>query len=299
MRTRNNQAKTQTITVIFCSALWFAKPSLADVELPIVPASVMTSSVTKSEQDKKAMNTLHQPTSVTMTPGINELIPIAIGHLNRIVTPFNSPQVSTTSDVQTEIKGNVVYVATSKVHPVSLYITPSGQQAPALSVTLVPRRIPPREITLSINRALLPTTVIDNQKAKRWETALPYVARLRDILRHLALNQLPKGYDIRLTHGTDITPRCFQAGLLFDFHSGQRLTGHHYTVYVGVVESISDKPVELREMACYTKNVAAVAYWPRQILLPGEKNELYVVLTNLKDSVVENHRPSLLTGRQR
>ncbi len=299
MRTQSNQNKRRRFaTIICCSGLWLIAPSFADVELPIVSTSVMTSSVTKSQPDKKVNDASHRPTILTMTPGINELIPIAIGHLNRLVTPFSAPQVSTTSDAQTQIKGNVVYVATSKAHPVSLYITPSGQQAPALSVTLVPRRIPPREITLSLDSALLPTMAIGNQKAKRWETALPYVARLRDILRHLALNQLPKGYDIRLTHNTDVTPRCFQAGLLFDFHSGQRLTGHHYTVYVGVVESISDKPVELREMACHTSNVAAIAYWPRQILLPGEKTELFVVLANPRDTGVENHRPSLLTGRQ-
>lgn len=33
-----------------------------------------------------------------------------------MVTPFESPQVRTTSDTQTQIKGNVVYVATDKNH---------------------------------------------------------------------------------------------------------------------------------------------------------------------------------------
>lgn len=42
-------------------------------------------------------------------------------------------------------------MATDKESPASPYITPPDQETPALSLTLVPRRIPSREITLAID----------------------------------------------------------------------------------------------------------------------------------------------------
>ncbi|MBS9962927.1 TraK domain-containing protein, partial [Vibrio alginolyticus] len=202
----------------------------------------------------------------------------------------------TTSDAQTQIKGNVVYVATDKESPVSLYITPPGQEAPALSVTLVPRRIPPREITLAIDGQQWPIKGVVNRKAATWETAQPYVDSLRDLLRRLALNELPQGYDIRLASQSDTSPKCFQPGLKFGFKQGQIVTGHYFTVYVGLVESFADEPIEASEIACHTPDIVASAYWPRNILLPGEKTELYVVVRNHREEAVESQRPSLLVG---
>jgi hypothetical protein len=43
----------------------------------------------------------------------NELIPIAVGHLNRLVTPFDNPMVTTTSQATTSSKGKIVCVATT------------------------------------------------------------------------------------------------------------------------------------------------------------------------------------------
>ena len=205
-----------------------------------------------------------------MTPGVNELIPVALGHLNRIVTPFESPQVRTTSDAQTQIKGNVCICGhgtkNHRFHFTSLRLV---REAPALSVTLVPRRIPPREITLAIDGQQWPIKGVVNRKAATWETAQPYVDSLRDLLRRLALNELPQGYDIRLAGQTDTSPKCFQPGLKFGFKQGQIVTGHYFTVYVGLVESFADEPIEASEIACHAPDIVASAYWPRNILLPG------------------------------
>lgn len=147
MRTKISRWITPSLIAMSLSGVLLSQASYADVELPIVPASVMKQSATANPPVQSNSVAADTPTTLLMTPGVNELIPVALGHLNRIVTPFESPQVRTTSDAQTQIKGNVVYVATDKESPVSLYITPPGQEASALSVTLVPRRIPPREIT--------------------------------------------------------------------------------------------------------------------------------------------------------
>ncbi len=74
------------------------------------------------------------------------------------------------------------------------------------------------------------------------------------------------------------------------------MSGHYFTVYVGLVESFADEPIEASELACHTPDIVASAYWPRNILLPGEKTELYVVVRNHREEAVESQRPSLLVG---
>lgn len=305
-QTRQRLALASVLALAFISMLC-TPLSYADVELPVVPARVMNPVPDEQQglaSDAAAPNGEKpeaSPTTLIMRPGVNELIPVALGHLNRIVTPFDSPQVRTTSDAQTQIKGKVVYIATDKETPVSLYITPPGREAPALSLTLVPRRIPPREITLvmdmlSPGNQPWPQTDVVNRKAQVWETAQPYIDSLRDLFRALALNELPQGYDIRLTRKTDRVPKCFQPGLKFDFQSGQVITGHYFTVYAGRVSSFADQPVAAIETACKTRDMVASSFWPRHILLPSEKTELFVVVRNHREEVVESQRPSLLSG---
>ena len=132
-----------------------------------------------------------------------------------------------------------------------------------------------------------------NRKAATWETAQPYVDSLRDLLRRLALNELPQGYDIRLAGQTDTSPKCFQPGLKFGFKQGQIVTGHYFTVYVGLVESFADEPIEARKSSSCTRySGKRLLAW--QYLVVGEKTELYVVVRNHREEPVESQRPSLL-----
>ena len=120
-----------------------ASPPL-QVELPPVDASVLKAANSQA--------TSLAPQQLQVTPGINELIPIAVGHLNRLVTPFDNPVVTTTSQATTSTNGKIVYVATADETPVTLYITPGDNQDIALSLTLIPKRIPAREIHLSLDK---------------------------------------------------------------------------------------------------------------------------------------------------
>jgi conjugal transfer pilus assembly protein TraK len=65
-----------------------------------------------------------------------------VKHLNRLVMPFDNPVVTTTSQATTSSKGTIVYVATADETPVTLYITLGDNQDIALSLTLIPKRIP-------------------------------------------------------------------------------------------------------------------------------------------------------------
>ncbi|EGV16157.1 TraB/VirB10 family protein [Thiocapsa marina] len=50
------------------------------------------------------------PRNLTVTPGTTVLVEIAIGHLNRIVTPFADPVVSTVSNASTQVDGSVIEI---------------------------------------------------------------------------------------------------------------------------------------------------------------------------------------------
>jgi hypothetical protein len=94
--------------------------------------------------------------TVLVSPGTTAIVEVAIDHLNRIVTPFTSPQVRTVSRATTQVDGNAIYVATASEEPVSLFITEAGDTAMAISLTLAPRHIPPREVRLVLTGGVVP-----------------------------------------------------------------------------------------------------------------------------------------------
>lgn len=274
------------------------------VDIPVVPMAVMKTDVPAPVKPKTASKSIAatsaQPSresealTLTMKPGVNELVPVAIGHLNRIVTPFDAPQVTTTSDATTEVRDNVVYVATSGEAPVTMFITDKGSEAQALSITLLPRKIAPREVALKMEGGLLVPGRATNARAQKWEQSQPYVDTVRSVFRMMALGEVPQGYTMNEMPLSIALPRCSHPGIAFDFASGQMLMGHHLTVQVGVAKNISNQPVEIKESACGNWDVAAVAVWPNNVLEPGQLTEVYVAKKQKRGAAPTSKRPSLL-----
>ncbi len=267
-----------------------------DVETPGVPASVLT------EAKRESAAGATTPQTLQVVPGVNEIIPVAIGHLNRIVTPFDSPQVRTVSQATTQIEGNVLYVATPDETPVTLYITPGATEDLALSLTLAPRRIPPREIRLTLDAAdYKKLGALQGQSTrpggKLGHAAQDYIAHLKATFRALALMRTPKGYALRdPAAGESI--RCTQAGL--HTRTGQALEGRDMVLLVGVARNSGGTAFEVDERSCTDNGgeVLAVAAWPKVMLEPGEATELYVAVRRPRDEDT-TARPSLLIGVHR
>lgn len=55
-------------------------------KIPAVPSKVVTSGVPQYQSQ--------QNNDITVTPGVNQIVTIAVGHTNRLITPFSHPQVS-------------------------------------------------------------------------------------------------------------------------------------------------------------------------------------------------------------
>lgn len=155
----------------------------------------------------------------------------------------------------------MVYVSTDKTEAVSMFITEQGSEEQAISITMLPRNIPPREVFLELPAGLTPSSSVANDavrgtnyEAESFERSLPYVETLRTMLREVALGHIPSGYSLGSTSGARNIPSCKQTDLRFNFKDGQRLTGHNLDIYVGVVRNVGKFPVEFEEASCGSHN---------------------------------------------
>lgn len=245
---------------------------------------------------------------IAMRPGQNIFVPIAVNHPNRFLTPFKNPQVvSTTLSGGSNkgdcgeicIRGSVVYISTDKTFPVTAFITEKGREDIALSITMLPKQVPPREVKLT-----LPEEVMSElrygmgsgsaKEAEIWETSQPYVDTIRTAFRDIAKGTVPQGYVLRKVKGADPVPTCSHPGLAFDFVRGQILEGYNLNFYVGVMTNVADSPVEFREQRCGGWKVAAVTSWPLKVLKPGQKTEVYVAVKREDETPSESVRKPLI-----
>lgn len=284
---------------------WADPPPPIAVETPPVPARLLASAHHEATTGTSIAPPLSAQT-LEVPPGVNEIIPVAVGHLNRIITPFEKPEVRTVSPATTQIEGNVLYVAPADETPVTLYVTPGGNEALALSLTLAPRRIPPREIRLTLGAEQYRklgdlqgqgrrTPASSKAMEEREYTPQDYIADLKQTFRALALRRTPPGFSLREPVAGE-TLRCEQPGLRVT--TGQALEGRDWVILVGVVRNGGSSPVELDERSCAGsgRETLAVAAWPKVLLAPGEASELYVAVRNQPDPEAAA-RPSLLNGK--
>ncbi|MBK5966437.1 hypothetical protein CCR95_20735 [Thiocystis minor] len=240
------------------------------------------------------------PLRVNATAGVNLMVEIAIDHLNRILTPFPNPQVRTVSDATTSVDGSAIYVATANEAPVTLFVSDASDPNHALSLTLAPRRLPPREIQLVLTDPLPATpraaSAFASPGAASTAAASDYVEDLTEAMRALAKEALPSGYSLRQAKRNE-TVTCAQLGL--STARGQVLEGGELWLLTALARNTSDAPLDIEERACRASvegETVAVAAWPRVSLAPGEQVELYVAVRPHTPEQRHPERPSLRTG---
>lgn len=283
---------------------WSDPPSA--VETPAVPARwLKTPELAATGRDAEASPTKAE--SLRVQPGVNEIIPVALGHLNRLILPFEQPAVRTVNPASCQLEGRVLYLAPADENPVTLYVTPEGSEDVALSLTLAPRRIPPREIRLTLDAEHYRTLEMARDTGRASVQSGPsaplrreppdYIADLKQTFRALALGQTPQGFELR-TPAPGETVRCAQPDLRVT--AGQALDGRDLVVLVAVARNGGASALELDERACAEagREVVAIAAWPKVRLAPGEASELYVAYRKPTEPETST-RPSLLDGGRR
>lgn len=273
-------------------------------DIPSVPSSVMHGVGIEKPVSSMPMNFQ----DVVVTPGVNTIVPAALGHQNRIVTPFEVPEVKSTSEADIQVEQNVLYVAPQDDKPVTMYITEKGDQSVAISLTLAPQKIPPVQATLTVKTpnamggAARGVVGASEQRysgtARKWEQSQPYMDTVRLIMRNLALGKVPSGYTMTNISNSTTVPLCRQSGLSLSFARGQWMQGHNFNVFIGVAMNSANEPILFDESSCSHPNLAAVAAWPNNMLEAGQKTEFYVITRIPPVQTMTTERPSLVGGMQ-
>ncbi|MBK5965596.1 hypothetical protein CCR95_16255 [Thiocystis minor] len=292
-----------------------AQPSDVGIELPPVPNALLTGQENPSGRGRDGrllrvkapspspVTPSHLevgPLRVHATPGVNLIVEIAIDHLNRILTPYPNPQVRTVSDATTSVDGAAIYVATANEAPVTLFVSDASDPNHALSLTLAPRRLPPREIQLTLTDPL-PSTVRTSPLTapSAGGAASDYVEGITEAMRALAKEAIPGGYSLRQAkRGETVT--CSQLGL--ETTRGQVLENSELWLVTALARNTSKTPLEIEERACHATvdgETMAVAAWPRVSLAPGEQVELYAAARLRTPEQRHPERPSLRAGGER
>ncbi|NEV63989.1 TraK domain-containing protein [Thiorhodococcus minor] len=306
-RTSLLRALTPLVVLMAGVSAAAAQPDNPGIALPPIPDAVLAGERTLRPEDVggrflrvKAEPSTQTPPHLEVGPmtvqaaiGVNLILEIAVDHLNRILTPFPSPQVRTVSDASTRVDGSAIYVATASEGPVTLFVSDASDPNHALSLTLAPRRIPPREIRLVLTDPLPDPSPIAAPSAPAGATAPDYVTALTEAMRALAREEIPDGYGLRQARRQE-TVTCVQLGL--ETRRGQVLEGSDLWLVTALVRNTTDTELEIEERACRADldgDTVAVAVWPRVWLAPGEAVELYVAVRRPTPEERRPERPSL------
>ncbi|MDY6421191.1 MAG: type-F conjugative transfer system secretin TraK [Succinivibrio dextrinosolvens] len=269
-------------------------------KIPEVPATVLTNNVPKYNVNGTgaASASGKEANDIVVSPGVNQLVSIAVGHTNRIVTPFTHPQVSSatlTGGEQGEVmvKDNVVYVSTAKTYPLSMFITEKGQENLSISLTLVPRKIPSREISVTFKDSNVQMRLA-SEDAEAWEKSQPFVSGTNKNLREVALQGIPSGYNLSSIPSNYKLPKCRVEGFKVDFSNGQLITGSKLHYVIGKVTNVSSQTLEFKEAGCGDYDVAAVALYPTNVFEPHQSAEIYVIKHAVGRQEVKQVRTSVL-----
>jgi conjugal transfer pilus assembly protein TraK len=288
------------------------QPPPAAVPLPSVPASAVGRPPAPGAPAQAVQANVVERTGGAVYVALrqNNIFPVAQGHINRIVTPFGRAGVRTASTEQIITEGNIVYVTPVGEAPVTMFITEAGDERTAISVTLVPRGIPPVELDLRIpgftpvHARATPAAVAQERshraerhdQAERWERSQPYVEAVTSLARRIAMGEIPPGYEAASGAGLPV-PVCTPAvsGVTVTFRGGQAFVGAHLAAFVGVAHNTTRESVEFVESWCGgSRGVAAVALAPSPTLAPGARAEVIVVVRSAPSESRAGARPSLL-----
>ena len=271
---------------------------LEALKIPSVPSKVLTENVPKYNVDGGSILSGTPDNEISVKPGVNQIVTIAVGHTNRIVTPFNHPQVSTSTlstgeGGEVAVKDNVVYVSTAKNIPLSMFITEKGQENLSISLTLVPRKIPSREITVNFKDSNVSMSLASDD-AEAWEKNQPFESGTNKTLKDVALKNIPTGYTLTNIPKGYALPRCRVQGFDVDWGKGQLIAGSKLHILVGKVTNTSSNVLEFKEASCGDYDVAGVALFPTNIFNPGDSAEIYVIKHALGKQELKQVRSSVL-----
>ncbi|MEY4683810.1 MAG: hypothetical protein RLZ25_269 [Pseudomonadota bacterium] len=233
--------------------------------------------------------------TIEVRPGETVTASIALREINRIVLPFDHPEIRTLNPATAEIQGHVLYIAPVDPARINLYVTNVDDPDAAIALHLVPQEMTPQEMTLELSADLPPHEPIfqRGKRDDRSEEEAP-TDLTRHLLKTLALGQIPEGYHFRVP-GPGESIRCRQKHLLVT--TRQVFEGSDMQIRVGVVKNSGKAPLTLEEETCIGSTpLQAVATYPSGPLEPGHEAEIFVVVHEDRPALGRT-RPALITKK--
>ncbi len=231
---------------------------------------------------------------------LGETVPatIALGQINRIVLPFDRPEIRTLNPSTAEIQGHVLYIAPVDPAKVYLYVTNADDPDMAIALSLSPQEIPPRELTLDLIQDPVSQepriSARQNDAAEIREEPAVSTDHTRQILKALAMGQIPEGYRFRNPTQSE-SIRCKQKHILIQ--TRQVFEGKGHQIRVGVLRNNGQSPLTLDEESCTARTpIQAIGTYPSGAIAPRHEAEIFVVIRP-EHPVETRSRPTLVSQR--
>ena len=244
-----------------------------------------------AEQAKKKYTPVQ---NVTVRPGGNIMLPVAIGLMNTIRTTFKHVSVkSSDPDAILEADGNVIYVTVNTRNPVGLLIMEDGVPGTAINITVLPTDVP-----VAMINANIPLTPEQQQQAEDHQAQIKeqdmvekanteekeikrsdrYTERMKEILKTTALGSVPAGFTLSSDEMEKMIP-AYRHPCVFNIYNEtkQRLVGSRELLDVVLVQNDKQTPFSMKEEYCASQDTIAVAIMDKATLQPGEQTEIYIV----------------------
>lgn len=193
---------------------------------------------------------------------------------NRIATPFQKPKaILLDGDASIKAVGQSLYIAPNgNPAPISLYVTGAGTNDPVVSLTLVPKSMPPQTIILQMDGPANPTGAEGYGAALNENTKSDvYTESIVGTLRSLALGKVPQGY------AEGVLPKAVANMGSVVAVPLARYSGPFFDVYRYRVEAIVNGTLEMEESAFWTKGVRAVAFYPTGLVARNRPTQVFVI----------------------
>lgn len=251
-------------------------PSQAVLNLPLAETTTLNPVKLPRTQEMPGLGVMpgsqadYQIKSVRVGSDRNELVYISLQQLNKISTPFESPQVVDATGATLKAIGQDIFVKSANNEPFTLYISDNGN-GQAIGLTLVPQpNLPAQSIVLVPDR---PTVSGAAASTNAPEMIAPdYTGRLIGLTKKLALGGVPQGFT------KSRLPRSLANDGKAIFEPLHKYSGSVYDIYSYSVKSVLKEPVELNEESFYTDSVRAVAFYPHTVLQADELTTVYIIV---------------------
>lgn len=216
---------------------------------------------------------------------------LSLGQVNRIVLPFETPEIRTLNPATAELQGRVLYVAPIDTSTMHLFVSDARDPEASIALRLKPEETHPREIIVELFESSPPVPSAPMPKTPGDSMADAGNETIRPILKTLAMGQIPDGFRFRKPSSRDAI-HCRQKFALIQTLQVFEQGGTR--ILVGVLKNNGKAPLELQEESCAEgQSVDAIATYPSGPLKGGHEHEIYAVMTTTQGERTRS-RPHLI-----